>query len=209
MTNPRVKRFLGGAARSGQCVAMMLQPLCASWSQARHRTNVIRSSAFPWGLPQRLWQKPWSDNDHRALETGNATMKSALELAKICLRCGVPFALENPATSIVWQTPEVKWLLAQPGVEMIIVDFCFWGTPWRKRTAVVFGNCDSADLLSLSRCKCSGVGTCSFSGKKHIQLTGSDNHGVPWTKRAEPYPQGFASKLAHILLHRVYARRTR
>ena len=198
-----------GGARSGQCVAMMLQPLCASWSQARHRTHVICSSAFPWGLPQRLWQKPWSDNDHRALETGNATMKSALELAKICQRYGVPFALENPATSIVWQTPEVKWLLAQPGVEMIIVDFCCCGTPWRKRTAVVFGNCDSADLLSLSRCKCSGVGTCSFSGKKHIQLTGSDNHGVPWTTRAEPYPQGFASMLAHILLHRVHARRTR
>ena len=161
------------------------------------------------GLPQRLWQKPWSDNDHRALETGNSTMKSALNLAKICLRCGVPFALENPATSIVWQTPEVKWLLARPGVEYVTVDFCFWKTPWRKRTGIIFGNCDSADLLSLSRCKCSGVGVRLFTKKKHIQLTGSDNHGVPLTKRAEPYPPGFASRLAHILLHQVYARRSR
>ena len=66
-------------------------------------------------------------------------MKAALELAWIYQRCGVPFALEYPASSFVWQAPEVKWLLAQPGVDMVIVDICYWGTPWRKRTAVVFG----------------------------------------------------------------------
>ena len=207
MTNPKVKSFLKGAAKDGSCIAMMLQPLCASWSVARHRTNVIRSSAHPWGLPRRLWQKPWSDNDHRALATGNATMKSALELAAVCQRAGVPWALENPFTSIVWQTPEVKRLLQHDGVEFVVVDFCYWKTPWRKRTGILFGNCDAADLASLSKCRCSGIGTCSISGRKHIQLTGSDKSGVPLTKRAEPYPQGFATRLAHILLHKAYCKR--
>ena len=34
MTNPKVKSFLKGAAKDGSCIAMMLQPLCASWSVA-------------------------------------------------------------------------------------------------------------------------------------------------------------------------------
>ena len=51
----------------GPVRAMLLQPLCTPWSQARHRTNVNRSSVVPWRLPRRLWQKPWSSIDHRAL----------------------------------------------------------------------------------------------------------------------------------------------
>ena len=203
MTNPKVKRFLRRAVKTGRCFAMMLQPLCASWSIARHRTNVIRSGLHPWGLPRRLWQKPWSDNDHKALATGNATMSSALELAAECQRNGVPWALENPATSIVWLTPEVLKLLAMHGVRFVLVDFCYWGTPWRKRTGILFGHCDGQDLDSLAKCRCSGVGTCSNSGRKHVQLTGSDPHGMPWTKRAEPYPPGFAHRLASILLHKA------
>ena len=65
----------------GPVRAMRPQPLGVPWSQVRHRTNVIRSSVVPWGLPRRLWQRPWSSIDHRALEAGNATLKAALELA--------------------------------------------------------------------------------------------------------------------------------
>ena len=33
---------------------------------------------------------------------------------------------------------------------------------------------------------CSGHGVCNKSGKPHFQLTGSNQHGTPWTKVAEP-----------------------
>ena len=134
-------------------------------------------------------------------------MAAALRLALICQRHGIPWALGNLYSSICWQTQEVKDLLAMAGVEFVCVDFCYWKTPWRKRIGVLFGNCDPDDLRSLRRCKCSGIGVCTLTCKKHLQLTGSDNHGVPWTKRAEPYPQGFASRVAHILLHKVYPER--
>lgn len=86
----------------------------------------------------------------------------------------MPWILGNPFTSICWQTPEARALRAMDNVELVVVDFCAFGTCWRKRTGLLIGNCDSADVESLRRCKCSCVGICSYTGKSHVQLTGSD-----------------------------------
>ena len=50
----------------------------------------------------------------------------------------------------------------------------------------------------------SGVWCAVFSlWEEALQRPGSDYHGVLWTK-AGPCPHGFVSRLAHILLHRVF-----
>ena len=44
-----------------------------------------------------------------------------------------------------------------------------------------------------------GRGLCSFSGKQHFQLTGSNRQGIPWTSMAQPYPAGLCRDLAFAL----------
>ena len=209
MTREKNIRYLVSCANTGKLIGIMLAPVCSSWSQARHRTNVIRSYESPWGLPFALRKKPFSENDQKALDIGNKTMSSAFRLAKAVHRCGVPWILENPFTSICWQTEEAKALANMANVSWVVVDFCHFGTDWRKRTGLLIGNCDSVDIESLRKCRCQGVGVCSYTGKKHIQLTGSDPTGIPWTKRAEPYPTRLASRMGHMLLHRELVGRRR
>ena len=207
MTRESNIRYLASCAKTGLLLGIMLAPICASWSAARHRTNVIRSYAHPWEQPESLRYKPFSENDERALRIGNATMANAFRLARTVHRRGVPWILENPFTSICWQTEQAKALMATAGVHFVVVDFCAFGTAWRKRTGLLMGNVDEQDVESLRRYKCSGVGVCSYSGKRHVQLTGSDPTGIPWTKRAEPYPTRLATKMSHMLLHKEYTRR--
>ena len=98
-------------------------------------------------------------------------------------------------------------LAATEGVSFVVVDVCAFGTPWRKWTGLLVGNCDSVDVEALREFKCTGVKKCSYTGKDHIQLSGGDPTGIPWTKRAEPYPTRLARRMAHMLLHREYCRR--
>ena len=128
MTREKNLRFLISCARTGKLLGLMLAPLCASWSQARNRTNVIRNCTYPWGLPQsergeNAGRRPFSLNDQAALDLGNKTMSSALRLAKSVHRTGTPWILQNPFTSICWQTPEAKALAATEGVSFVVVDF--------------------------------------------------------------------------------------
>ena len=83
MTRESNIRYLASCMRTGVLLGIMLAPICASWSQARHCTNVIRSYEHPWGLPEHLRLKPFSDNDQRALDIGNSTMAAAFRLAKV------------------------------------------------------------------------------------------------------------------------------
>ena len=207
MTREKNLRYLSTCLRDGTLLGIMLAPICASWSQARHRTNVIRSYEHPWVLPEHLRVKPFSDNDVKALNIGNATMAAAFRLAKVAHRSGTPWILENPFTSICWQTEEARSLKRSEGVFFVVVDFCAFGTNWRKRTGLLMGNVDVADVESLARCKCGGIGRCQYTGRAHIQLTGSDPTGIPWTKRAEPYPTRLATRMANMLLHKALTQR--
>ena len=212
MTREKNLRFLISCARTGKLMGFMLAPLCASWPQARNRTNVIRNYAHPWDLPQsergeKAGRRPFSLNDQAALDLGNKTSSSALRLSKSVHRTGTPWIFESPFTSICWQTPEARALAATEGVQLIVVDSCASAMPWRKRTGLLFGNCDPVDVEVLRKCKCTGVKKCSYTGKDHIHLSGGDPTGIPWTKRAEPYPTRLARRMAHMLLHREYCRR--
>ena len=94
MTREKNLRFLVSCARTGKLMGFMFAPLCASWSQARNRTNVIRNYAYPWGLPQsergeKAGRRLFSLNDQAALDVGNKTMSSALRLATSVHRTGI------------------------------------------------------------------------------------------------------------------------
>ena len=71
-------------------------------------------------------------------------------------------------------------------------DFCFFGTPWRKRTRVA----TSVELRGqrhLCRCRV-----------PHVVLRGrSSYHKKAWTAVAQPYPRGFAEALGEALSRQV------
>ena len=79
--------------------------------------------------------------------------------------------------------------------------FVPFGTKWRKRTTVLAGHVDSADVYALNRMRCYGRTRCRFTDEEHLQLVGYDfSHQCSRTHRATTYTTKMAGRLAHLLL---------
>ncbi len=193
-------RRLRRDVRAGRLVGAMIAITCTSWSVARNRTNVRRTAAQPWGVIDPI--KPFSERDLASLAAGNLQLRRLLPLLKDLQLMQVPWILENPATSNIWHVPALKRISRERGAEVILVDQCAFGAPWRKRTRLLCCNCDGQDVLALSSFRCHGRGVCDHSGRPHVQLTGSDANGRPLTQRAQTFPTRFASKLCNVLVSR-------
>ena len=194
LTRPVVLRKIQYDIKKGLIIAAMLAPPCSSFSPARDRTRVIRSRAFPWGIagvPPHEVEK---------LEVGNACILAALKIIKTLDRHGVPWVLENPHSSKMWYLPPLVDFQNSCHTTTIVTDFCQWGTRWRKRTRLLAGNINPIDLERLQKICRGSRGLCSRTGCQHFQLTGSNSHGVPWTRVAQPYPARLCHSLAHSLL---------
>ena len=96
---------------------------------------------------------------------------------------------------------ETSQLQEMRNVHKMTFDFCAFGTKWRKRTTVLAGHVDSADVWALHTMRCDGHKRCSFTGEKHVQLVGYDSsHQCSRTHRSRTYPVKLASRLANLLL---------
>ena len=72
----------------------------------------------------------------------NILMKVALKICRLFLKFKVRFVfLENPLTSWVWFANQVQQLL-DDGCDLIRVDQCMYGAPWKKATNLLCGNLD-------------------------------------------------------------------
>jgi hypothetical protein len=180
---------------NGRCRGVMLAPPCSSWSVARDRTYPIRDRERPMGIPHL------KEADQLKIDIGNKTMHAAVELAECAHANGVPWILENPHSSKMWQAPRMLRLRARRGVYEAVTDFCQWGKPWRKRTRFLIGNVAADDIVKLER-RCHGRGQCSRTGRPHQHLEGNAPCGVRWTLLAMPYPARLAHSLASLLVSR-------
>ena len=137
--------------------------------------------------------------DRARVKIGNRTMRASARLTKVaCLR-GVPCFLENPASSLLWAAPPIARSFSRGGGRRHVLDFCQFGKPRRKRTAIAsWGAPPWTDICR----QCSGRGgACSRTGAPHVQLTGVDkSSGQLWTRIAEPYPASLCSKAADHLV---------
>ena len=91
----------------------------------------------------------------------------------------------------------MKSCLRLPGVRTAVTDFCMYGKPWRKRTAIMYVN---VDLSELNDYRCTGVNGCSRSGRPRVVLKGKDGKGQFLTKIAEPYPKLMCSIIARCFV---------
>ena len=83
-------------------------------------------------------------------------------------------------------------LLRRRCIQDELIEYCAFGTPWRKSTRLV------GFLIDLAFCRqrrCTGR-ACRFTGEKHLVLSGTNEAGIFRTKVAEPYPAGLCRLLA-------------
>ena len=131
------------------------------------RPGPLRSSELPWGLPGL------TDKDQARLDNGNAIMRATLNFLRCCVRCKVPFILENPQSSILWWLPEVLELAAVPQAQFVVTHFCQWGTPWKKATKFLCFRCPTAEANLNRLCHARGC-ICSRTQQPHVVLSGAN-----------------------------------
>ncbi|CAE8634396.1 unnamed protein product [Polarella glacialis] len=178
--------------RSGFIKFLWMGMPCSSWSRARRNNNkgpgpLRDDGLFLWGLPNL------KAHDIRKIAVGNKLLKLCVELALVCDSLGIPWCIENPETSRAWLTDPMIQLAATS--QQAVFDFCAYGTPWRKRTRLVYKGIE----LNFKSC-CSCAGKCQFTKQPHMQLSGTNDAGIFWTLIAQPYPKLLCAKLAQVIV---------
>ena len=173
---------------------------CNTWSRARRgKPGSV--------MPEPLRGTQASDifgfahlqgRDKSKVNQANRMLFGAYRVIRKCLRLNIAGYLENPMTSMLWKTPQVRKLLQHRHVHLIRTHLCQYGVQWRKATYILVWGCKPFQLLT-----CSGRGKCSRTGRPHLQLTGLQNK-VFLTKQAQVSPRLFARDLIdNILINRV------
>lgn len=161
-------------------------PVCASASFSQAVTPACRTREHPEGVP---WASELQQCKNRM---GNEMLDFVLRCVKACLSADVIFWVENPFLSWLWrQVGRLSWdeVLADARVGDLDLDYCRFGTPWRKRTKF-----RTSTHLRGQRCFCLG-------NHEHVALRGRcKEKGLSFTKLAEPYPRGVCECLAWATL---------
>ncbi len=202
LTKRSLQQFVLRLIRKRWVVAVWLGTPCNTWSRARRGGGTgpgpIRDNNHLWGLPNL------SDKDQSKINVGNALLKFSAAVFRLCLSLNIPVVLENPLTSMLWQTPPVQHLLSHKHVFHEHTDFCQENKPFRKRTRFMFAH---TDIRHCCRHCTARRGVCSKSGKPHMQLSGPKD-GIFLTKWAEPYPLPLCRRLSSAIAYSCFARLT-
>lgn len=192
----RNQRLVKGWIRSGLVKSVHLGMPCNSFSHARDRRPgppPLRSDEHPMGLDSL---RP---SDELKVREGNMFLRFCCQVCHLCILLHIPFILENPATSRAWLCPPLQAVMRKKGVSFVDVDYCAFGTRWRKRTRFLFYGVDLSHL-AVYKCQGSKRGVCKFSGLPHLALMGVNEAGQFMTKVAEPYPPQLCVLIARALL---------
>ena len=182
--------------QTGQVRAGHLGTPC-NFSRARDQPGgppPLRSDKYPMGLSGL---KP---HDALKVKLGNALLFFSCRVLLMALHYGIAMTLENPRRSRLWITSSVQRLMRRRAACIAHVDFCMFGTPWKKPTTIM-GIHINLDLLQPYRCIGTKWACCLLSGKPHVPLTGHAPNGCWYTKLAEPYPLRFTRLLAQAFLN--------
>lgn len=193
----KVRSHIFGLIRKRRITFIWIGMPCTSFSVARRNDGIgpgpLRSDTYPMGLPHLL------PHDMKKVKEGNLLLEFSYNLIVECNRYNVPWALENPGSSRCWLTPLLKKLSSS--ADFCILDFCQFGEPWKKQTAILHKGVD----LSTAQRLCIGGGkVCSRTGKKHLVLKGVSPSGSFWTLVAQPYPFELVEVLSNCLFEPIF-----
>ncbi len=172
-----VQESLEAMVRAGCFLSAAGGLVCSSFSRAVRPP--VRDKAHPGGLAGI------SLNMRAKVETGNTMSRWFASFILLVHSLGLVWWVENPAGSFLWMQDEWLELRRATAADFFTVDYCRFGTPYRKRTRFLTNSVLAAVKLL---CDC---------GRPHIRLVGySKVHRCSWTRVAEPYPVGLSRFLA-------------
>ncbi|CAL1134601.1 unnamed protein product [Cladocopium goreaui] len=188
--DPKVFQHLCKLIRAGCIFFIHFGTPCSSFSQAR------KDDGGPPPLRDRhnLWGRPkLSRQDQARVELGNQFMELTVELLVLCCQFGVHWALENPASSFLWDMPPVRALAARAGVGRFILDMCRFQSKHKKPTALL-SDCDLSALAL----------ACDLDVRPHVHepLVGmvlSKGKKIFKTKLAQVYPPLLCQAWAKVI----------
>lgn len=201
LTKPKIQKEIVKLIKSGLVQYVWLGTPCNSWSRARRNDGrgpgpLRDDTTGLMGLPNL------SEKDNIKVAIGNSLMKFSAYIFRLCVQLHIPVALENPHTSRLWLTPQLRHLLNHKYCNWGFTDFCQDGTMWRKRTRILWAHVELRQALK----QCAGKnGVCSRSHQRHEQLMGSAN-GQFKTLLAQPYPHRLCQRLASHFAFAVMAK---
>ncbi len=188
-----LKRFL--EKNASRIALVWMGTPCTTWSRARKLDGgppPLRDDTALEGLPNL------SIHDAAKILEGNQLRDVSVEVAFLCIMLQVPWVIENPFSSRIWMCDGFLELRSA-GAALIRTDFCAFGTPWRKSTGFLVWQFPQLHSIC-GICNCH-QGRCSFSGRKHIILSGKDSLGQWMTRRAQPYPIRMCEAIALKLIN--------
>ncbi len=163
---------------------------CETYSSAPVAAHRLRSREFPMGRQDLAPAKKEQVDLH------NILLRFTIRVIRMARRHSIPLSLENPSSSCLWTNPLMRKELVDS--RRVTMDYCSFGTKFRKRTCFAVWGSRALDSLNCNRCHLVG-GKCSFSGKAHFTLQGTAPGGTAWTKIAEPYPKAMCRKIARLI----------
>lgn len=156
-----------------------MAPPCGTFSRAReirnHGVRPLRDAGHVEGLPSL------SPAEKMRVESANAVTDSIIRIMKACIRLDIPFTVENPTRSWIWQYRSMPDLCNQ--LYLVDFDMCMHGGKRKKATRLVTNR---AQFKALGR-KCDG---------KHEHLAWGITDGRFDTAAEAVYPRPFCKRLA-------------
>ncbi|CAL1131315.1 unnamed protein product [Cladocopium goreaui] len=196
LTQPWVQELIEREVKLGRVHAIHLGPPCGTASRARNipvkrklrskgapNPKPLRSSVYPLGFP---WLKGLNKTK---VDAANCLYEFSARLVQLADQFGVLFTVENPANSILWETPFFKPLLEK--FFFHIVDACEYGSQHKKATAFL-ANFDAPRLKR----RCNGD---HQHAPWKIQKLETGAWSFDTAKEAE-YPLKLAAELASAFL---------
>ena len=196
---------LKGWIQSGMVWGLWLGTPCNGLSQARRGPP---GSKMPNRLRDRNHLRGLAGlapRDQKVLANSNLMMDRAGILQRLAYDHGVPGGEENPASSFLWQMPGRQRFGTRSNVVFENVDYCACGRPFRARTRLCLWHHRPAPQLHTL--KCHGRGVCDFSGKPHLQLSGTSGQGF-LTGLKNQYPDRLCKLVSGALVQAYEGKRT-
>ena len=169
---------------------------CETYSNARYPK--LRSKAFPAGKPNL------PKRDRMILREAKVLLKHSLMLVETCCAKDIPVSIENPATSLLWKQKDYIKLTEKYHFETVILDYCQYGAPYRKRTRLdtCYQAHEGSFLSGLERL-CPGVSSThhhpfNLSGWKPLKTT-YPLKMLPTSKGSASYPVKLCEEWADIV----------
>ena len=155
-----------------------MAPPCGTASEARNikvslsdqakgapQPKPLRNAQHPWGIPGL------NEFDQMKVDKANTIYRFCIDIIIWC--CSqtppVPFTVENPSRSWIWQLPPMKGAMNKFKLAFLHMDMCMHGSQRRKRTGMLT---NSPQIFKPLEKRCDGKHTHAAWGPTQDLVTG-------------------------------------